>query len=86
MSTYEALTIVTLVTSTITMVITCLALLPQVKQGMVIVRDAVLWAAMVVLLVVIASVGWARVVNQWKRPLPPQGPGAVERMQAQLDR
>ncbi|MCP4189878.1 MAG: hypothetical protein GY768_04540 [Planctomycetaceae bacterium] len=55
MSLYEILTVVSCVTSTLTMIIVSIAILPHLKTGLAVVRDAVLWASLVL---VLALVGW----------------------------
>lgn len=56
MDLYQKLTIVNCVTSTVTLGIVSMALLPHLKNGFVVVRDAVLWAALVLLLF---GLGWS---------------------------
>ena len=58
MSVYEVLTVITFVTSSITMIIAVVAVFPRMKDGVAIVRDAVLWIAMVVLVVAGLMAGW----------------------------
>ena len=55
MDIFQILTIVNCVMSSITATVVCVALLPHVKDGMVIIRDAVLWLALIALL---SAVGW----------------------------
>ena len=43
MDVYQKLTILTFVTSTLTLILVAVAVLPHVKQGMVVIRDAILW-------------------------------------------
>ena len=50
MDTFQILTIISCVMSTITAVAVCTAILPHIKKGMVVVRDAVLSAAFVLLI------------------------------------
>jgi hypothetical protein len=60
MSFPDVLNIVTLVVSTITMIIVTLALLPQLKQGMAVARDIVLWAALILVVSAVTMIGWNR--------------------------
>ncbi len=55
MSLSEILSIVTCVSSVLTLLVVTVAYVPQFKQFLVMIRDAVLWAT---LLVVIAATGW----------------------------
>jgi hypothetical protein len=55
MDTFQVISIVTCLTSTTTMIIVCFAVLPHIKNGMAIVRDACLWAALVLF---IFGLGW----------------------------
>ena len=55
MSLYEILTVISCITSTLTMIIVAIAILPHLKTGLAVVRDAVLWASLVLML---ALVGW----------------------------
>ena len=64
----EILAIVSCVSSIITMVIVILAVLPHVKNGMAVIRDAVLWIAFVVVLGLAAWLGWQRLIA--RRPTP----------------
>ncbi len=63
MELFEILNIVTCVTSSITAIIVCVALLPHVKDGMAIIRDAVLWLALVGLIVALGWLGMDHVRN-----------------------
>jgi hypothetical protein len=58
MDAYQLISIVTCLTSMTTLIIVSVAVLPHVKNGMVIVRDAILWAALVLLLVALAWFGF----------------------------
>ena len=60
MSLYEVLTVITCLTSTITMIIVLIAVLPHFKNGLAIVRDAILWVTMVLILFVMCWIGWQR--------------------------
>lgn len=47
MDVFQKLTIFTCITSTITLILVSLAMLPHLKNGFVLVRDALLWASFV---------------------------------------
>ena len=49
------MTIISCVMSTITTIAMCTAILPHIKKGMVVVRDAVLWSAFVL---IVFAAGW----------------------------
>ena len=57
MSLYEILIIVTCVTSTVTMFMVGVSILPHFKNGCAVVRDAVLWASLVAVLMVMGWLG-----------------------------
>lgn len=57
MTLHEILTIITCLTSTVTMFMVGVAILPHFKNGLAIVRDAVLWASLVVIIIVMGWVG-----------------------------
>ena len=57
MDTYQILIVITCVTSTMTALIVSVALLPHLKDGVVMVRDAVLWLALIVLLALLVWLG-----------------------------
>jgi hypothetical protein len=76
----EIMLVVTLAMSTLSLVMASVALLPQLKEGIAIVRDAVLWGALVALLIVVAAVGWLRLAN--KRGVQPDQPNGESRQQA----
>ena len=64
MNTFDLLSIVSCVTSTVTMIVVAMAMLPHVKAGAVIVRDAILWLA---LITVLAGLVWMA-INQFTAP------------------
>lgn len=64
MSIFELMTVISCVASCITMIIVIVAILPQMKDGMVIVRDAVLWIAMVVVVAAALMIGWKSVTAE----------------------
>lgn len=55
MDAFQILNIITCLSSTVTAVVVCVALLPHIKDGMVIIRDVILWLAFIALL---AGLGW----------------------------
>ena len=63
MNVFEILAIVTCITSTVTMIMVAIAVLPHVRQGMIIVRDAVLWATLVLILSAVAWAAWQGIQN-----------------------
>ena len=64
MELFQILSIITCVTSTITAIVVCIALLPHVKDGMAIIRDAVLWLALIGLFVTAGWLGFDRIRNK----------------------
>lgn len=62
----EVLTIITMIMSMVSMVLSSLALLPHLKPGATMVRDAVLWAALVVVFLSLVGIGW----RYWSESLP----------------
>ena len=64
MSLYEILTIVTCVTSTATMLMVGVAILPHVKNGCAVVRDAVLWASLIAVLMLMGWLGIQQFTNR----------------------
>ena len=67
MDVFQKLTIVTSVTSSVTLLIAALVLLPHIKSSVVIVRDVFLWVAFVLLLFGMGWFGWNRQVS--RRPM-----------------
>jgi hypothetical protein len=61
MSLYEKLTVANLVVSCLTLALFFVALVPHMKQGLTVVRDAVLWVAMLVVICLLVSAVWLRV-------------------------
>jgi hypothetical protein len=64
----EILTILSCASSTVTMILVIVAVLPHVKNGMAVIRDAVLWIAFLVVLALAGWLGWRQLVA---RPDPP---------------
>ncbi len=58
MSKSDGLTIVTLVVASISMLLSCLALWPQWRHALAFLRDIILWAALLFLVVGAATLGW----------------------------
>jgi len=72
----EVLMIITLIMAMISMTLSSLALLPHLRPGAVIVRDAVLWGALVVVFVSLVGLGW----RYWLEQYPLQGGAAPPAM------
>lgn len=66
----EGLTIVTLVMAIISMALSSLALWPQWKDSLAVIRDVVLWMALVIFLVAVATLGWKRYATTPPAPRP----------------
>ncbi len=60
MTVWQTLIVISTFSSTMTLLIVALAVLPQLKQGMAVLRDAILWAALV--LIFAAGIYWS-----WQR-------------------
>ena len=58
MDIYQTLTIITSVTSTLTLILVAVAVLPHIKQGMLVIRDAILWVAFVLMVAIGGWAGW----------------------------
>lgn len=54
----DSLMIATLIMSIVSMILSCMALWPQCKDGLVVVRDRVLWIALVAVVVGGATLAW----------------------------
>jgi hypothetical protein len=59
-TTTEVLTIATLVMAIFSMLLSSMALWPQLKDKLASLRDTVLWMAMVAILVAAVTMGWKR--------------------------
>ena len=68
MDAFQILSIVSCVLSAITTIAICLAILPHIKQGMVLVRDAVLWTVFILILFGGAWFGFVYVNSQETEP------------------
>jgi hypothetical protein len=71
MSLDDGLSIVAIVMSSLALVISVRPWLPGLKQGLVIARDTVLWAAVVVLVILVATIGWTRFADRLRDPDAP---------------
>ena len=69
MDIYQKLSIVTCVTSTMTLLIAAMALLPHIKSSVVIVRDAFLWVAFVLIVFGLGWYGWTSRVSSVDLPV-----------------
>ena len=54
----DGLTVVTLVTATVALAMSCMALWPHCKGGLAVIRDALLWFVLVVVVTVFGFAGW----------------------------
>lgn len=62
----EVLTTITLIIASVSMVLSSLALLPHLRPGAAMLRDAILWAALVVVFVSMVGLGW----RYWSEHVP----------------
>ena len=69
MDIYQKLSIVTCITSTMTLLIAAMALLPHIKSSAVIVRDAFLWVAFVLIVFGLGWYGWTSRVSSVDLPV-----------------
>ena len=76
------LQILTLVISALTLLIVSVELLPKLKQGMEVVRDAVLWTALVVVVIMLSVAGWQHLR---KEPKNLHKPGVVRSTDSRVD-
>jgi hypothetical protein len=58
MTPIEGLTVATLIMAILSMLLSSIAIWPQLKHGLVVVRDAVLWMALIVIALAVATVSW----------------------------
>ena len=58
MTFHVGLNIVTLIMCAVTLTIASLAVLPQIKLGLLILRDSILWTALLGIVVAVGAVGW----------------------------
>lgn len=63
MTIHESLNLVTLIMCVVTLTMASLALLPQIKQGLTILRDSVLWAVLLGIVIAVGVIGWNRLVS-----------------------
>ncbi len=63
MSVQVGLNLVTLVMCIITLAMATAALMPQIKAGLVLLRDLMLWGILVGVLVLVGFVGWKRLIE-----------------------
>ena len=79
MDLYQKLVILNCVASLLTLLMVATAVLPHIKQGMVLVRDAILWAAFVAFISGLAWMGWQRMsAGGLGRPTSTVRPAAVQ--------
>lgn len=86
MTATEGLTVVTLVVALISMLLSCMALWPQWKDSLAVVRDTVLWMAVVVVLVAAATVSWNWCASRPSTPSSTVGDELVEQLTADYPR
>ena len=65
----ESLVAIALITSVVSMLLSCAALWPHSKDGMASIRDAILWGGFIFMLAGAATVGWNR-LNSTGTPMP----------------
>ena len=63
----ESLNVVTLIMCVVTLTMASLALMPQIKQGLTVLRDSVLWAILLGIVIAVGVTGWIRFVEVQKR-------------------
>ncbi len=64
----ESLNVVTLIMCVVTLTMASLALMPQIKQGLTVLRDSVLWAVLLGIVITVGVIGWIRFVEVQGRP------------------
>ena len=77
MSIHAGLNVVTLVMCIITLIVATAALMPQIKQGMALIRDGLLWASLISVVLFIGLVGWSRLWQSVLEPRPTVSPAAT---------
>jgi hypothetical protein len=65
---YQILAVFTCLISTVTFVLVAVAVVPHVKHGLAVIRDAVLWATLVVVLALVIWRAWDRFSPQFLGP------------------
>ena len=70
MDAFKTMTIISCVMSTITTIAMCTAILPHIKKGMVVVRDAVLWSAFVLIIFVAGWLGLEKIRTRGEIVVP----------------
>ena len=63
----ESLNVVTLIMCVVTLTMASLALMPQIKQGLTVLRDSVLWAILLGIVIAVGVTGWIRFVEVQQR-------------------
>ncbi len=64
MNVFEILIVVICINTTLTMILVAVATLPHVKQGLSIMRDAILWGALVLILFAAVWLGWSQYLSR----------------------
>ncbi len=67
MTNHESLNVVTLIMSVVTLTMASLALMPQIKQGLTVLCDSVLWAVLLGIVITVGVIGWIRLVEVQQR-------------------
>lgn len=63
----ESLNVVTLIMCVVTLTMASLALMPHIKQGLTFLRDSVLWAVLLGIVISVGVIGWMRLVEVRQR-------------------
>lgn len=63
MSFQVGLNLVTLVMCILTLTMATAALMPQLKQGLVLLRDGLMWTLMLAIILTVAFIGWSRLLE-----------------------
>ncbi len=67
MTIHESLNVVTLIMCVVTLTMASLALMPQIKQGLTVLCDSVLWAVLLGIVITVGVIGWIRLVEVQQR-------------------
>ena len=63
----DSLNVVTLIMCVVTLTMASLALMPQIKQGLTVLCDSVLWAVLLGIVITVGVIGWIRLVEVQQR-------------------
>ena len=67
MTIHESLNVVTLIMCVVTLTMASLALMPQIKHGLTVLCDSVLWAVLLGIVIIVGVMGWMRLVEAQQR-------------------